>query len=219
MKKQKNAYEAENQREYFRQNPDKVTVAYKQRNSVIGTLNALSMCASSKNKSCIKKILLDSGFHIETINRRANQHSYTIEEVKQACTQATYMAQALHFLGLTIHTINYRKIRTLIDNHNIDTSHWNSQINSRKYLHEEIFCEDSPISRTDLRKKVKMYNVLNLDSCSCCGINEWMGEDLSVQIDHINGNSRDNRIENLRALCPNCHSQTTTYGGKRREHL
>ena len=51
--------------------------------------------------------------------------------------------------------------------------------------------------------------------CANCGnIGEWNGQSLTLQIDHINGINNDNRKENLRWLCPNCHSQTSTYTGK-----
>ena len=50
--------------------------------------------------------------------------------------------------------------------------------------------------------------------CSNCGILDWLGNPLSMHIDHINGIREDHRLENLRMLCPNCHSQTPTYGGR-----
>jgi 5-methylcytosine-specific restriction endonuclease McrA len=50
--------------------------------------------------------------------------------------------------------------------------------------------------------------------CQCCGISEWLDKPISLQLDHINGINNDHRIENLRFLCPNCHSQTDTYAGK-----
>lgn len=50
--------------------------------------------------------------------------------------------------------------------------------------------------------------------CSCCGISEWNGNKLVLEIDHIDGNSDNNYPSNLRFICPNCHSQTDTYKAK-----
>ena len=58
--------------------------------------------------------------------------------------------------------------------------------------------------------------------CSLCGLTSWLGKRISIQIDHINGEKDDWRLENLRMLCPNCHAQTHTFGGlnaKRRREL
>lgn len=54
--------------------------------------------------------------------------------------------------------------------------------------------------------------------CVECGNNGWWNEiKLILQIDHINGDRHDNRIKNLRILCPNCHSQTQTFGNKNKK--
>ena len=50
--------------------------------------------------------------------------------------------------------------------------------------------------------------------CSCCGINEWNGKKLVLQIEHIDGNPKNNSIDNVTWLCPNCHTQTETWGSK-----
>ena len=55
---------------------------------------------------------------------------------------------------------------------------------------------------------------LKKNECETCGLSEWLGKPITIHIDHKNGSSWDHRLENLRMLCPNCHSQTPTYCGR-----
>lgn len=83
-----------------------------------------------------------------------------------------------------------------------------------KYKLEEVLIENSPVTRRVLITYLAKYNVLDYKCAICGNIGEWNGVSLTLQIDHINGIRNDNRKENLRWLCPNCHSQTDTYCGK-----
>lgn len=78
---------------------------------------------------------------------------------------------------------------------------------------EELFCENSKHPRIVLRRTVIADKLIPY-KCAICGLTEWQGKNLSLELDHINGINNDNRLENLRFLCPNCHSQTVTYGSK-----
>lgn len=69
-------------------------------------------------------------------------------------------------------------------------------------------------SRTHIKRRLLSEGLLQ-PRCSRCGINEWAGKPLSIQLDHINGVNNDYRLENLRMLCPNCHSLTDTYGTRK----
>lgn len=55
---------------------------------------------------------------------------------------------------------------------------------------------------------------LKEDRCEQCGLSEWHGRPLMMALHHVNGDRLDNRLENLELLCPNCHSQTTTFSGR-----
>lgn len=57
------------------------------------------------------------------------------------------------------------------------------------------------------------------DVCAVCGTTSWLGRPLSLHLHHINGDGGDHRLENLQVLCPNCHSQTDTFGGRNRGRL
>ena len=96
------------------------------------------------------------------------------------------------------------------------TEHFGKQVVSYnvKYTLDEILVENSTYANIS-RLKIRLVNEGKLEyKCQICGINEWLGQKLSLQLDHINGINNDHRIENLRFLCPNCHSQTETYAGK-----
>ena len=55
---------------------------------------------------------------------------------------------------------------------------------------------------------------LKENRCENCGITEWLGKPLSMELHHVNGDGRDNRLENLQLLCGNCHAQTDNWGGR-----
>jgi 5-methylcytosine-specific restriction endonuclease McrA len=66
-------------------------------------------------------------------------------------------------------------------------------------------------SRTNIKRRLINAGRLK-NQCEECGLSDWLGACLTIQIDHVNGIRDDYRLENLRMLCPNCHSQTLTYG-------
>ena len=68
-------------------------------------------------------------------------------------------------------------------------------------------------TRASVRKTILKENLIEY-KCDICQIDTWNNKKLSLHLDHINGKNSDHRLENLRWLCPNCHSQTTTYTGR-----
>jgi len=77
----------------------------------------------------------------------------------------------------------------------------------------KCFVEDS--SYTSMYVKRWLYTEFGYEHrCSECEITEWNGKYITLELDHVNGNNRDNRLQNLRLLCPNCHSLTPTWRGR-----
>ena len=82
-----------------------------------------------------------------------------------------------------------------------------------RYTPETLFVCDESIRRSMVRRYGIKWGILE-SKCNNCGISEWLGVPISLELDHINGIGYDHRLENLRMLCPNCHSQTDTYCGR-----
>jgi DNA-binding CsgD family transcriptional regulator len=78
---------------------------------------------------------------------------------------------------------------------------------------EEVFASNTRRSRGHLKSRLLRAGIKD-GHCERCRISSWRGAPVAMQLHHINGDRYDNRIDNLELLCPNCHSQTDTYGGR-----
>lgn len=87
-----------------------------------------------------------------------------------------------------------------------------------RYNIEDILVENSTYVSISRLKERLVNETDMIYKCAICGIDSWMDQPLCLHLDHINGINNDHRLENLRFLCPNCHSQTSTYAGKNNKH-
>lgn len=146
------------------------------------------------------------------------------EELKEVVKNSTSLSDVIRYYGLQPSSGRYTILKARLRQDDIDFSHIKLGIRSNRgrgglgpkaYPLDLVLVENSAYSRKRLKARLLKGGLLN-NQCYECEIGpEWNGKPLSLQIDHINGVSDDNRIENLRMLCPNCHSQTETFGGKR----
>jgi hypothetical protein len=149
---------------------------------------------------------------------------YTKDILEEAVKNSFSISGVLRQLGMAgggSHGHITRRIKEL----GIDTSHFKPLEQSLKGLNpkkpwQEILVLSSRDRRTQAfllrRALMEMGREYKCENNKCLVQNEWLGNKLVLDIDHINGNWKDNRPENLRFLCPNCHRQTETYGSKPR---
>jgi hypothetical protein len=78
---------------------------------------------------------------------------------------------------------------------------------------ETYLVNGRPTNRSHLKRRLLAAG-FKTNRCEICGLTEWRGEPLSMALHHVNGDGRDNRLENLVLLCPNCHAQTPNFSGR-----
>ena len=145
----------------------------------------------------------------------------TREEIESAAAKSSSIAGVCRLLKLVPSGGNYRIIHNAIEKYKIDTSHftgqgWNINLKFKPFEGkkiEEILVENSTYQSYKLKKRL-IAEGIKKSVCESCGQSEWLEQPIPLELHHINGNNSDNRLENLRLLCPNCHALTDSYRGK-----
>jgi Zn finger protein HypA/HybF involved in hydrogenase expression len=151
----------------------------------------------------------------------------TSDLVSAVSTSNSY-AEVLKKLNLTQSGSMQGRIKKEVSELQLDISHFTGQRwnkgktaldDSRIFTKydTDVFVNNSQFSKTYIRKLVIQKKLIDYKCALCANDGKWLDKQLSLQLDHINGNSQDQRLENLRFLCPNCHSQTDTYCAKNKK--
>lgn len=139
------------------------------------------------------------------------------EIVIDAVKNAESIAGVIRILGLAVSGATYSAAKRHIKRLGLDTTHFDpygSRIRPNKLSNEEIFISESTCDRSTVRKRILKQNLIPYRCSKCDNPGRWLEENLTLQLEHKNGKRNDNRIENLEFLCPNCHTQTKTWGSK-----
>ena len=147
---------------------------------------------------------------------------WTRDVLEQAVAASTNRCEVLRHLGLEVVGGHHTHISRRIKAYGIDTSHFKVPTRRGKPWRPrtpEAFLVEQPADRARRvpsdRLKWAMASSGVAERCALCGTEAvWRGRPLPLEVDHVDGDWRNNRIENLRLLCPNCHSTTDSYRGR-----
>ena len=143
---------------------------------------------------------------------------YTVEELEEAVKQSFSVMEVMRRLDIRMAGGSHTHLTKKIEKLGFDTTHFTKQAHNkgkaslqRKSV-EQIF---TVLPQGSARPKAYQLRRAMLEfgfdyECSLCGINSWLGKPLTLEIDHVDGNWLNNLVDNLRFVCPNCHSQQET---------
>jgi 5-methylcytosine-specific restriction endonuclease McrA len=143
-------------------------------------------------------------------------------ELENIVKNSQTIGSILNHFGFPNKGGNSKTLQNRLRHDNIDFSHIplgrgsnkNRPSRRKKTPIKNLLCKNSNYSGYKLKIRLLKENMIK-NECAICGLTKiWNNKPISLQIDHINGDSKDHRLNNLRLLCPNCHSQTDTFAGK-----
>lgn len=147
-----------------------------------------------------------------------NARTRVSDEAFRASLSCLNIRDALRFLALSADTSTYRWYRERCADLGVNPPA-RGRASAYKYSDDEVFVAECqvPVTGTQLKTRLLRRGWANRCMNPLCPDPDpiWAGAPLTLQLDHVNGDSRDNRVENLRILCPNCHSQTPTFCGRK----
>lgn len=145
-------------------------------------------------------------------------------ELVQLTSSSSSISEILKYFNLENKGSNYKTLKKRLTEDGISYSHIKLGLannRGRKFLYkrkiplDSILVENSSYCRGSLKSRLIKEKIIEYKCNTCGNPGDWFGKKLSLQLEHKNGIGNDNRLQNLEFLCPNCHSQTITYAGKR----
>lgn len=155
-----------------------------------------------------------------SITRRRIMVSISDEAFADIVAKSTCYADVVRALGLRVGP-SYNTVKRRVACQGLSIAHftpWHSahraKVSEKQAIPlSEILVVGRAYNSNQLKKRLIKEGLVAYRCVACDNTGEWQQKPLTLQLDHINGNHVDNRLENLRILCPNCHSQTPTSGG------
>ncbi|MGI5394682.1 HNH endonuclease [Streptomyces sp. CA-251251] len=198
--------------------PEELGAAAAAATSIRGVARALGIPDDGRSRAALRRMLRDRG--VETGHFSHRRVAVPEEDLRHAVAHASSYADVLRHLGLEVNGTNHRRVRRASARLGLDTSHFTRRSWARperpapEPLAPRVLVVLPPsagrTNRTQLHRALSELGVPY--ACETCGnTGEWLGRPVTLQIDHVNGDWRDNRARNLRYLCPNCHALTETW--------
>ena len=203
---------------------DKLEILVKKCKNYKEILEELDVLPVSNNYNRLKQALYKNNIDFSHLkNQRIQQTNvhWTKDNLESIINQSKTQIEVLNKLGLRTAGGNFNTLRKYIKLFDLDTSHFINKYDmmvkisiNKKIKLSEILIEKSKYNRTQLKKRLYGEGIKE-KKCELCGQDEnWNGKHMSLILDHINGIYNDNRIENLRIVCPNCNATLDTHCGK-----
>lgn len=137
------------------------------------------------------------------------------EKIVEVCNNSLSMSRAAAELGIHFNTLKRLAIEYDCYKPNPSLKGVSKPISPRVPTDEIIHGKHPHFQTFKLKNRLLKEGLIE-NVCSVCGINSWNNKPLNMELDHVDGNRTNHKIENLRMLCPNCHAQTETYRSKNR---
>jgi len=147
-------------------------------------------------------------------------YKYNVDQLREAVKTSKSIAGALKKLKVSPCGGNYDVFKKAIKYYKIDTSHFMGQGWNRgkklppKRPIKDYLNNSNSITSYKLCKRLLKENI-KAHQCEVCKRKEWNNKKIPLELHHINGNNKDNRIENIQLLCPNCHALTDNYRNRK----